>query len=636
MNNILDYKDSELIKLIDNRYKDSASLWGKIEEITKTNKAYYDNNPPYLSKLAKKRSKVRSNRIFVNTEAVINSLIANPPSINVIPARDTPESKIIATNIEKYQKQAYQDLDIKEKKRKGLRNLYFSRIVIFKVFWDIENDNYNIRVIDPLKIRIDKDATSERDAKYIIEDVEISVSDLIKMFPDKEKEIIEAVGVKDEKDAFINTKNVVYQEVWIDDVQISRFKDIILHKTKNPYWDWDGVPMSLEQELVFDSLSSTREKKEFLDIVRGQEIANPVFSYKFNYFDVPRKPYIFATVFSSEQCPVGSTDLISQVIPLQDDIDETKRNITENARIVNGIVKVDSSVMTQEEAEKLTWQTGGVIYGNGVDTGVKRETGAALPNFVLENLNDSRNQMDDIMAASSAFRGVREGQETRGGRLALIDQSFLRLNEFVQVVDYLDNEIFSWFMQLGKLFFTENHISKVIGINDARETIEISQMDFEDGIKIRVVAGKSLPEDRQFKYEQAQRDYELGIISRKDYLEISGYSNPNQLVKNKLVEELNPPLSAGISDEEISEIVPPKGNSEPVRITVDYDDLPIDSKAKVLEQAGIGSDHRILEEELIYKKKTQKERDDATVLNLLANSKSMLDNKVDESNKPVI
>ena len=40
---------------------------------------------------------------------------------------------------------------------------------------------------------------------------------------------------------------------------------------------------------------------------------------------------------------------------------------------------------------------------------------------------------------------ISEGQETRGGRLALIDQSFLRLNEFVQVVDYLNNELFNWF-----------------------------------------------------------------------------------------------------------------------------------------------------------------------------------------------
>ena len=125
-------------------------------------------------------------------------------------------------------------------------------------------------------------------------------------------------------------------------------------------------------------------------------------------------------------------------------------------------------------------------------------------------------QIDDVMASSSAFRGVREGQETRGGRLALIDQSFLRLNEFVQVVDYLDGEIVDWFMQLGKLFFTEGHIAKIIGPNDARETIELTRDDFEDGVEVRIIAGKSLPEDRQFKYDQAQKDIDLGILSKKD------------------------------------------------------------------------------------------------------------------------
>lgn len=560
-------------------------------------------------------------------EAVINSLIANPPSINIIPARDTSESKQLAINIEKFQKQSYEDLNVKEKKRKGLRNLYFSRIAIFKPYWNVNENNYGLKVVDPTKIRIDKDATCEKDARYIIEEVDSDFGELIKLFPEKEKEILQKAGIKDKMQLFISVKPIVYQEVWISDVYICRYQDIILYKGKNPYWDWDGIPMTLEQQVLFDSLTNIKSKKEFLESIRGQEVENTLFAYKYNYFNFPRKPYIFASVFNYEKKPVGSTDLITQSIPLQDDIDETKRNITENARIVNGIVKVDSSVMSQEEAQKLTFQTGGIIYGAGVHQGVTRETGMALPNFVLENLNDSRNQIDDVMASSSAFRGVREGQETRGGRLALIDQSFLRLNEFVQVVDYLDGEIVDWFMQLGKLFFTEGHIAKIIGPNDARETIELTRDDFEDGIEIKIIAGKSLPEDRQFKYEQAQKDIELGILSKKDYLEIAGYNNPNQLVKNKVIEEMNPPLSAGLSQEEISQVAPPKDNSEPIKVSLKYEDLPIDSKAQVLEKAGFPSDPRILEAEEMSNTKMKKDEKEANILKMLADSHAIMNRK---------
>ena len=415
---------------------------------------------------------------------------------------------------------------------------------------------------------------------------------------------------------------------------ICRYQDIILYKAKNPYWDWDGIPMTLEQQFFFDSLTDTKSKKEFLESIRGQEVDNTLFAYKYNYFNFPRKPYIFASVFNYEKKPVGSTDLITQSIPLQDDIDETKRNITENARIVNGIVKVDSSVMSQEEAQKLTFQTGGIVYGAGVHQGVTRETGMPLPNFVLENLNDSRNQIDDVMASSSAFRGVREGQETRGGRLALIDQSFLRLNEFVQVVDYLDGEIVDWFMQLGKLFFTEGHIAKIIGQNDARETIELTRDDFEDGVEVRIIAGKSLPEDRQFKYEQAQKDIELGILSKKDYLEIAGYNNPNQLVKNKVIEEMNPPLSAGLSQEEMMQVAPQKDNSEPIKVSLKYEDLPIDSKAQVLEKAGFPSDPRILEAEEMSNSKMKKDEKEANVLKMLADSHAIMNRKETSDGSP--
>lgn len=155
------------------------------------------------------------------------------------------------------------------------------------------------------------------------------------------------------------------------------------------------------------------------------------------------------------------------------------------------------------------------------------------------------------MAATSAFRGEREGQETKAGRLALIQQSYLRLNELVQVVDYVSGELFSWGMQLAKTRYTEYHYAKWMGKEGAREVIELIQDDFETGSEVTIIAGKTLPVDDEFKFEQAQNDVEKGFISPPDYLEIAKYDNAKELAKNAVMYAQNPMEAVGITPNEM-------------------------------------------------------------------------------------
>jgi hypothetical protein len=190
------------------------------------------------------------------------------------------------------------------------------------------------------------------------------------------------------------------------------------------------------------------------------------------------------------------------------------------------------------------------------------------------------------MAASSAFKGIREGQETRGGRLALIDQSFLRLNELVQTIDYVNYELFNWWYQLAKVRYTEHHYAKSLGKNAATELISLTQDDYIDGSEVRVIAGKTLPEDRQFKYEQAQGDVEKGLLSPVDYFETAGYDAPSDKAKNRVVYDLNKPFAVGIPDAEMAKIAP-KPAEEPPKLSMNYVDLPPDGKVQFAAKAGI-------------------------------------------------
>lgn len=576
--NINDLTEDEKAKLVDARWTSSSELWDTVDKVYTQNTAIYANQADWINNLPfiRKKWAVHSNRIFPNMEAVINSLIANPPGINILPARDGETAQEFARKLESFFRKKYTDLNLKETFRMAYRNLYFGRLFVIKAFWNPllgENGDFDFRAIDPRKVRFGKYARKEQDTEFAIEEIEDNLCAVIEKFPKKKAELMKKYGIYSDADLLIKNPDVKYKEAWISDYVIFKLENIVLDCIKNPYWDWDGILITEDEEKELEQLEGESRRTKLQDIKLEQDqrkqsmltevpeeapemegYAEEMTEYKpfyFNYFDRPRKPYIFATIFNNENSPIGRTDMITLSAELQRGIDKRKMDIDENCELVNGIVKVDSAVMGKSDAQRIRWETKGIIWGKGVVNGVSREVGQALPAMVFEDMADSRSEIDNIMAASSAFRGEREGQETKAGRLALIQQSYLRLNELVQLGDFCAKECFDWGMQLSKTRYTEYHYAKWMGKEGAREVIELIQDDFETGSEVKIIAGKSLPVDNEFKFEQAQNDVLQGFIAPPDYLEIAQYDNAKELSQNAVLYKQNPAEAVGLTPEEM-------------------------------------------------------------------------------------
>lgn len=627
--------EDERSKLVEARWTSSSELWDQVQKIYKRNTAIYSNQADWTDNLPfnRKRWIVHANRIFVNTESVINSLIANPPGINILPARDGEVAQDFARKLESFFRKKYLDLNLKETFRMGYRNLYFSRLFVIKAFWNPTINDFDFRAIDPTKIRVGKYARKEQDSEFAIEEIEDNLCAVIERFPSKKDVLMSKYGITDEAQLYITNPDVKYKEAWIGDYVIFKLDNIILDTIKNPYWDWDGILITDEEEQQINQAEGEAKRNILRPIklqqdqrqaemapVQSQDQSNseqegvqdptpPQYKpYFFNYFDHPRKPYIYATIFNNENTPIGRTDMITLSSELQRGIDKRKIDIDENCELVNGIIKVDASVMGKSDAQRIRFETRGIIWGKGVATGVTRETGTPLPDIVLKDMIDSRQEIDNIMAASSAFRGEREGQETKAGRLALIQQSFLRLNELIQLGDYCAKEVFDWGMQLAKTRYTEHHYAKWMGKEGAREVIELIQDDFETGTEVKIIAGKSLPVDDEFKFEQAQNDVKEGLIAPPDYLEIAQYDNAKELAQNAVKYKINPVISVGITPEEAQQLQPPQSEEKPPNVTVNYADLPPDGQVQLLAKIGIQADPNIIvAEKMAEQQKTKDE-----------------------------
>lgn len=626
--------DLQKAKLIEQRWASSSSVWDTVEKIYKQNTAIYQNKSQWLDYIPEKRRpyQVQANRIFVNMESVINSLIANPPGLNILPSRDGAEAQEFARQLEEYFQKKYLDLNIKETVRMGLRNLYFARLLVIKPFWNPAIDDFDFRAVDPRKVRIGKYARKEIESEFAIEEIEDNLCAVVERFPNKKEELKKKYGIPDDQELYIRNPDVKYKEAWINDYVIFKLGDIILDTIKNPYWDWDGILITEDEEAQLEN-ATVKTRRDILQQAKlDQENRQPAPApqaetqqedtgevpqqepteskhkpYMFNYFDTPRKPYIMATIFNNENTPIGSTDMITLSADLQKGIDKRKMDIDENCELANGMLKVDASVMSKSDAQRIRFETKGIIWGKGVKDGVTRETGQALPEMVFNDMIDSRSEIDNIMAASSAFRGEREGQETKAGRLALIQQSFLRLNELVQTTDYVYKEIFSWGMQLAKTRYTEYHYAKWMGDEGARKMVELIQDDFETGSEITVTAGKTLPVDDEFRFELAQNDVEKGFISPVDYLEIAQYDNAKELAKNAVTYKINPVVSVGVTDEEMQKLQPPQKEEKPPNVSINYSDLPPDAQVQLLEKIGIKANPALLVAEKMAEQNKAKE-----------------------------
>lgn len=544
--------DEQLVRLIDNRWTGAGtSLWSEIEKHYTENKKIWKNNPDYVKEIPKNRSKARDNRIFLATESVISNLTGRPSKPNAIPGNDTEEALTITGNLQDYLLERYRQIAMKKKMRKGLRYLFFSRLIVMKIFWDPNMDNFDQRPVHPLKIRFTPtNATCREEVDVWMEEIDITLDKMIERFPDKKEEIISMAGQSGEEELYIHSPKDKYYEVWIGDWVVYRFRNIILKRELNPYWDWEGVKVTEDEVEKLKTTTGKRRRAMAAKIkgfqgyrTKAAEKGREYETAQYNHFEKPMPPYMFGTVFEEEDKPIGETSLIEQAEPLQVEIDKRKRQFCDNAEMMNGVWKIDTDLCTlsKADAQRAKADPKGIIYGDGVRDGVIRETGTALPAFLKDDLIHSTVELDNIFGTPPTFRGEKGTQETATGRAILREQSFQRLNELIDLVDSLHEQSYNWWLQMMKLRYTQKRLAKVIGKEKAIETIDLMQDDFDEGIEVRVVPGQIMPEDKLFKAEKATEAATAGLLDPLSYFEITDWvDDPVKQYKRLIMYQINP------------------------------------------------------------------------------------------------
>jgi len=523
-------EDTELVQKINNWIAESKDFYNDLYEVQKKNEDYYKGKQTRVDRIPQHLSNYVQNRIFESVETIL-PIITSRPAEFIAKAPDISElGPQRAQKVQLTLSDLYDELMVSQKLEDASRSSLIYRFGVLKVLWDENTDNPNLKFIRPQRVMLPNyGGRFIEDLPYVIEKIDMTFQEVKDFFGEETANDLASISKPEstaEQDQPLTKRVWTIQEVWTDWWVAYKYENKILKKEKNPYWDFDN---------------------------------------KKNHLHKPRKPYFLIAPFSLGKSPVPETSIVEQAIPIQDALNAIGRIIINHAtKTGNGAWLVDSETMTKEESDQIRNEAGIIIYGRGVANQnlLRRDAPPPLPNYPFELWAGLNRALDNLFGTHSTTRGEREGKETARGRILLKQADLGRLDYIVREIDRAVQEVGNYFVQLMKLYYTEERKIRYFGPNQL-EVFSISSEDVEDGLEILVRSGSTLPKDEVSEADQAISLWQMGAVDPITLFEKLKFPNPlettERLMKWKMgtlipVEQPIAPQGGGVAPSPLGQV----------------------------------------------------------------------------------
>lgn len=518
--------DDTLNHIIDSRIQESKSVYDamKLDERRETNREYW---LPHHFKTGQK--KTFDNVIWQDTEHRISIAVGRMPDIVVVPGSRELQSRDKAKILERV---LDMDFSTKQKKRlmkNGLRHNHLYFMAILKPTWNPSKGtygDYEFNLVDPRKVLISHTGTIPEDGftadncDLIVENIEEPVARVLAKFPGKSQQLKQLLMTSDPSRLATTMK---YQEVWYTYHDSSgqilegvcwRYNHLILRNIKNPYFDFQGY-----NKIVYD-----REGKPVVNMF-GQVQSQQTFR---NFFERPRKPYIFFSYQNLGDSPIDSTSAVEQAIPLQRHLNKTLNKIEE---INNGVTsKVAANrTFSQDQLRNFSSNSQDHLWGDtdeDVRSAITTFTNDPASPGMYNDLQQTKQAIDAKFNTQGATRGEPRAAESGISKQITREGDLVVSDDIVEIVlERVMEEAASWAIQFMKMMYVQPHFKSKMG-KDGEVIQEWIQQDMiDDGIALSVKG--STTDKRRTRSEAIQRA-EAGVIDPLTMLEDMDVANPQE------------------------------------------------------------------------------------------------------------
>ena len=515
----LGMEDDELQQAIGNRVKTAESYWNQhlqLDAVRAKVDGYYLNNYYNQSDLFNFQVAYKDNRIFTAIETLVALVVSRPAQPVVMQAYDTEASYELAQNLQKALLCKYEDLYLKSKFQMVARHLLMGyRLGVMKYRWDDtvgqlqqNGERFGDVAVDalrPHRLVLDAGAQYVDNIPLVAEFRSDPLEVLCERYPDKEEAIYKASGKKAGEKL---TANEGYMEIHITlhkdgkttEGIIWKYKDVILDSMKSPYWNYE--------ETYVDE--------------RGQQRQS-------NFLTKPTKPYVFFNFLNIGKWVIDDTSLTDQAIPLQEVLNKRGRQIVENADQANSGTIWNSVMVKQDDVSKLTGDPGERVMANGnVTEAATRLPFNQLPDYVMDDKIDARNEIDNIYSTHGAIRGETKAK-TLGQDVLSQRGDSARITVLATSIEDGADRLYKGITQMFKVFYDTPQLFRYTGIDNSTNFFSLGSKNIEDNLGLRVKSGSILPEDPAVK-----RDETIQMLPILDPLSIAeglNKENPIEFAK---------------------------------------------------------------------------------------------------------
>jgi hypothetical protein len=488
-----DLSEVEIVQLVDSWKRSYAPYYSDIESGQTLSFEYW------LGKQASDDAEIGralvDNRIFQAIETFIPiATRANPDPL--VQADPGP----IGQQLEKAIKDTLVFEADRQKLRKVLKKLLrqwlIYRLGCIKLSFNNVTNQIETEAINPKRLVLDKDGHVDEagffTGQYIGEKKRNTAQNLIELFP-KKKELITArchgkLG-----------SIMEYFEWWYKGTDVFyTMDDAVLGKFKNPHWNYDSQ-----------------------DGIEGH-----------NYFDTPRPPYIFLSIFSTGLQPHDETSLILQNISLQDLINRRLRQIDRNVEgMNNGMVVSDAFTDSQASQAASALRKGMAIRapGGDVSKAVMRFPPGNLPPIVFDTMKEAQNEIGNIFGTSGSTPEGMNEQDTVRGKIMVSQMDSSRIGGGItEYLEQVADSVYCYWTQLIMVHWTDLHYIIAAGDVSGSALVQMKNTDFAlvKSLNITVKEGSLIPKDPLTKRNESIDLWSAGAIDPITFYKALDFTDP--------------------------------------------------------------------------------------------------------------
>lgn len=513
----LTMSDEELLKLRNDWEKAYAPYETKMKEIFEKNKESYlgkKANGQWLSG----DDNIAANVQFEAEETFLAATLSKSPD-PVVFSDNSPEGNAISTAVKTMLQFHAEQLALRSKLQIMTRQWSIYHLGGLKFGWndkvndvDVQNRKIQDFIFDPHGY---VDAYGDF-VGYLGERITVTAEKLKDLFPSAKSYIDVITEGKDGTE-------VVYTEWWTDEFCFITFKEKVLEKHKNEFFKYP------EQQLGVDEM--------------GMPLP-PVTPR--NHFAIPKKPYVFLSVYSLQEQPHDITGLIEQNIPNQKLITRRTNQIDYNLASANNSYAFSEDNFNQETAKQAASARakGNPILipsGGPIGNSILPLNAQGLPADAFNSLELHKNDLRTSWGVQGITAQPQDEDQTARGMILNQSHDTSRIGGGIgEKISNVAVGVFNWLTQMYYVFYDEQHFAAIMGSAKAVEYTTLINSQLDRQLIVGVAPDSMKPKDEVNQMNMAQALFDKGAIGPVTLLKMLDFPDAQEAAADGVMFRLDP------------------------------------------------------------------------------------------------